>query len=119
MKRAMTIAVTMHDGRVSPVYGVAKEILLVAVQSGRETHRERRALDGDRPTRQVQRLADLGVDTLICGGITTSQAELLNAAGISVVSHVAGPVDHVIRAYLRGTLTRKDGNPQERTHGRA
>jgi predicted Fe-Mo cluster-binding NifX family protein len=116
MECTMTIAVTMHDGRVSPVYGVAKEILLVSVKNGRETHRERRALDGGSPTRQVQRLADLAVDTLICGGITTNQAELLSAAGIRVVSHVAGPVDHVIRAYLAGTLNRNADSAQHQTY---
>ena len=100
----MKVAVTTYEGRISPVYGVAKEALLVVFEDRREVCRERHALTGDPPTRQVRRLADLGVDTLICGGITTSQVELLHAAGIRVVDQVAGPVEQVIQEYINGTL---------------
>jgi predicted Fe-Mo cluster-binding NifX family protein len=105
LQRAMKIAVTMHDGRVSPVYGVAREVLLVVIEGGREVHRERRAVNGDGPTRRVRRLVELGVGTLICAGITTSQVELLRAAGISVIDQVTGPVDRVIQNYVDGRLS--------------
>ena len=120
----MKIAVTIYDGRVSPVYGVAKEVLVLVLEDGREVHRERRALDGPPPIRQVRRLADLGVDTLICGGITTGEIEMLQAAGISVVDQAAGPVDRAIREYLNKrldsrTLSRADivNRSGNQTHG--
>jgi predicted Fe-Mo cluster-binding NifX family protein len=119
----MRIALTTYDGRISPVYGVAREVLLVVFENGREVHRERRAVNGDSPTRQVRRLAELGVDTLICGGITTSQVELLHAAGIRVVDQVAGPVEQVIQDYISGTLNDRSPSrggsvdrPRSQTH---
>ena len=101
----------MYDGRISPVYGLAKEILLVEVEDGREVCRERRALNGDPPTRRGRRLADLGVDTLICGGITATQVEFLHAVGIAVVGQAAGPVDQVIQEYINGRLDDRVQSP--------
>lgn len=96
----MKLAITEYDGRVSPVYEVAKEILLVVVEGGREVSRHRCSLDGGAPLRRIRRLVEYGVQTLICGGITASQVELLHAVGITVVDQQAGPVDRVLQAFI-------------------
>ena len=97
----MKIAVTTCDGRISPVFDVAREVLVVHLERGREVCRHSRALDGDPPRRQLHRLVDLGVDVLICGGITAGQRALLRAAGIHVADQSVGTVDQALGAYRR------------------
>jgi predicted Fe-Mo cluster-binding NifX family protein len=96
----MRLAITEYDGRVSPVYEVAKEILLIVVEGGREVSRERLSLNDGAPLRRVRRLLEIGVQTLICGGITASEVELLHAVGITVVDQQAGPVERVLREFI-------------------
>jgi predicted Fe-Mo cluster-binding NifX family protein len=105
MKRAMKLAITTYDGRVSPVYEVAKEFLLVVVEGGRERSRERCSLNGGAPLRRIRRLLEFGVETLICGGITANQVELLHAVGITVIDQQAGPVEQVLREFIEGALS--------------
>lgn len=95
----MRIAVTTCDNRISPVFETGKEVLLVDLDDGREIHRELRAINGDSPTGRVRRLAEMGVDVLICGGITAGLIEMLHAAGIGVVDQARGTVDEALQHY--------------------
>jgi predicted Fe-Mo cluster-binding NifX family protein len=54
--------------------------------------------------RKAARLADLGVDTLVCGAISRSMREVVAASGIRVISFVSGERDEVVRAWLGGGL---------------
>lgn len=101
----MLLAIPTRNDRVSPVFDTACRLLLVEVEQGQERARRTEELSDTLPAPRVRRLRELGVEVLVCGGISRGFAAMLEAAGIRVVSWIAGPVDDVLRAYLEGRLS--------------
>ena len=100
----MLLAIPTLNNRVSPVFDTACRLLLVEVDQGSERARRTEELLDALPTLRVKRLRELGIEVLVCGGISRSLAVILEAAGIRVVPWVAGPVGDVLRVYLEGRL---------------
>ena len=100
----MRVAIPVWNGRVSPVFDTAGQVLLVEVEQGSERNRRSEELSGSFPAWRVRRLVELGVEVLICGGISRPLATMLAAAGIRLVPWTAGSVDEVLTAYLGGRL---------------
>ncbi len=98
----MRIGVPIWGSRVSPVFDAAGRLLIVDVESGRVAKRLEEGIADFFPARKVRRLRELGVEVLICGGISAPLAAMIEAAGIRVTAWVSGDVEEVIRAYLSG-----------------
>ena len=100
----MRIAMAVWQQRVSPLFDVASELLLVDAEGAAETARTSVPLPDQELPRRVRRLVDLDVDVLICGGISQPLAGMVHASGIRLVPFTAGPVEQVLRAFLQGQL---------------
>ncbi|MBM4043828.1 MAG: dinitrogenase iron-molybdenum cofactor biosynthesis protein [Planctomycetes bacterium] len=100
----MRVALAVWNGRVSPVFDVARELMVVEVDGGREVSRLRQEIDGAALPQRAARVAELGVDVLVCGAISRPLAAMLAAEGIAVVPFVRGQVEEVLAAYLAGRL---------------
>ena len=100
----MRVCIPTWGGRVSPVFDVAKRVLLVDAEDGTEVSREETGIPDAQPARRVGRLAELGVNMLICGAISAPLEAMLLSAGVHVVAHACGPVEEVLRAFLAGRL---------------
>jgi predicted Fe-Mo cluster-binding NifX family protein len=98
---AMRVAVPIWAGRVSPVFDVAKRLLLIEIEQRRVGCRMEHDLSAGN---RVGTLTRLGVEILICGAISLRLERSLCAAGIDVVSDTTGAVDEVINALIAGTL---------------
>jgi len=98
----MRVALPIWNGRVSPVFDVAEHFSVFDVQDG---------VIKDRSTHNVEKegrvvtLWKLGVDVVICGAVSRQLEAALWVAGIDVISEICGPVDMVIRTFLRGALS--------------
>lgn len=103
----MRIAIPQWQGRVSPVFDVAGNLLLIDVESGREIRREERRLLGTNPLLRVTEFLSFGAEILICGAISAPLQTRLIAAGVQVIGFACGTVDEVLAAYLNGTLARR------------
>jgi len=101
----MRIAVPDWKGRISPVFDVARQLLIVELDGGRETARTSARLAQMLPPLRAQELAHQGVDVLLCGGISTALLRMLEAHGIRVIAGISGNVDQVLQSYLEGHLT--------------
>lgn len=100
----MKVAIPVWQGRVSPVFDVAGQLLLVETTAGAERSRREQVLTEEDAARRADRLAGLGVETLICGAISGPLESLLADRGITVVSRVCGNVDDVLAAFRSGSL---------------
>ncbi len=100
----MNVALATWAGRISPVFDVARQVLLVEADGGRVASRREAELPGADPQEQAARLAALGAQVLICGAISRPMAACLAAAGIRVLPFTAGPVETVLKAFLEGAL---------------
>jgi predicted Fe-Mo cluster-binding NifX family protein len=102
----MKVAVSQWRGRISPVFDVARSLLLVDVDEGRESGRREFDLDG---LEEVQTRADtvvrLGTNVLVCGAISWPLEMALSTAGVEVLSQTCGEVDDVVAAFVGGRFT--------------
>jgi predicted Fe-Mo cluster-binding NifX family protein len=99
------IALPDWNGRISPVFDSARHLLVVDADQGQETNRFREECAETLLPRRVHRLVELGVDVLICGGISNPLRSMAEAAGITVLPWQGGEVDEVLSAYLAGSLS--------------
>ena len=100
----MKVAIPHWQGRVSPVFDVAGNVLLVDVDDGAERARQNLAMDQDQPQDRSALLRQQGATVLICGAISWPMELALSAAGIEVVSHRCGEVEQVLAAFIGGQL---------------
>lgn len=103
----MRIAVPDWKGRVSPLFDVARQLLVVDFEGGRELRRSVESLEQTLPPLRVDGLAQRGVNVLLCGGISALLLRMLEARGINVIPGISGDVDQVLQGYLAGHL--RDG----------
>lgn len=100
----MKAAFAHWDHRIAPVFDIARQIHVVAAESGRIAAEAEEVLADDLPLQKVIRLAELSVDTLVCGAISRPLHAMVAAYGIRVIPFVAGELGEVIQAWLSGGL---------------
>jgi predicted Fe-Mo cluster-binding NifX family protein len=101
---AMKIAIPTFGTRVSPRFDCAQAVLIVNVEEGESAEHEELMASGWAPHERINKLLELGVDTIVCGGIDAWSAESLQSAGVTIYGWVAGEIDDVLAALLRGEL---------------
>ncbi len=101
----MKAAVPVFRGNVSPVFDWAKRLLVVEYDGGRETARREVELGGITPAFRSRRLAELGVQVLLCGGISAPVGALVESQGVRVMAGLVGEVNAVLDAFLSGRLS--------------
>jgi len=101
----MKAAFATWNNRIAPVFDVAQDILLVETDSGRIVAESEEILPEELPVHKALRLAELGVDTLVCGGISRPLLATVTGYGIRVIPFIAGDLREVIEAWLGSRLT--------------
>jgi predicted Fe-Mo cluster-binding NifX family protein len=104
----MKAAFAYLDKRIAPVFDTARRIHVAEIEAGRIVAEREEALADDMPVRKALRLAELGVETLVCGAITRPLHAIVASYGIRVIPFVAGDLGEVIQAWLRGGLEVED-----------
>ena len=100
----MKIAIPYWQGRVSPVFDVAANVLVVEVDGSTERGRQDVPFHVEAPQARAARLAEMGADVLICGAISRPLEMAVTALGIDVVPQTCGDVECVLSAYIGGEL---------------
>jgi len=103
----MKVSIPTWAGRVSPVFDVARQLLVVTFEEGREFSREQAAIEETQMLARVKRVTQLDVDVLICGAISVPLEAMLVSAGVRVIPHTCGAVEEIIQAFESGHLTDK------------
>ncbi|MFP4668080.1 MAG: NifB/NifX family molybdenum-iron cluster-binding protein [Desulfosalsimonas sp.] len=100
----MKLALSVWNGRISPVFDVSRELLAIDVRGGRETDRMHVYFSNGQPIHKVARLVEMEVEVLLCGAVSRQLAAALEANGIRLFGFISGEVESVISAYLEGRL---------------
>lgn len=104
-ERMMKVAIPQWQDRVSPVFDVAANLLLIDVVDNREIGRQEIALTPTTdPGRRAQQVANLQANTLICGAVSWPLEVALKAVGVRVISQICGQINEVIESFLAGNL---------------
>jgi predicted Fe-Mo cluster-binding NifX family protein len=116
----MRVAVTVWDGRISPVFNTARCFRLLDVENGTAVDEDEVTLTETELGQKIKRLSSLYVHTVICGAISRTAEDLIHAHGIRLIPFIAGGAEEVATAYLEGNLTdpkwSMPGSPEPR-HG--
>ena len=78
---------------------------MIDVQGNHEESREVLDISAWPAHGRATRAAQLGVDQLICGALSSFDEAGFEESPVRLVSQVAGPVDAVIRAILSGAIS--------------
>ena len=98
----MKVAIPIWAGRVSPVFDVAKNLIIAEIDQGRELGRAQEPLKEAGLAARAGRVAELGVDVLICGALSQPLEAMLFAKGVRVIPWICGSVEDVLRAFVSG-----------------
>jgi len=98
------IAIPIFQNRVSPVLDTCQHLLLLDVDRGKEMSRQTVFLGEIPLTERFDMMTNLGVVTVICGGVSETFANMLSGSNVHLRNGVAGNVDEVIRAYLEDRI---------------
>jgi predicted Fe-Mo cluster-binding NifX family protein len=101
----MKTAFTVWNDRIAPLFDVAGKIHLVESEAGHITAQTSICLDDPSPALKVRRLADLGVQMLVCGAISRAAQNILTAYGIELIAYIGGDLDAVIKAWRHNELS--------------
>jgi len=102
--RMMRAAFAHWESRIAPVFDVARYLQVIDIESGHVISEHQETLLDDLPVQKALRLAELGVEVLVCGAISRPLHEMILAYGIQVVPFIAGDMSSVVHAWLRGKL---------------
>ncbi|MFP4571894.1 MAG: NifB/NifX family molybdenum-iron cluster-binding protein [Desulfobacterales bacterium] len=100
----MKVALAVWNGRISPVFDVSRDLMVIDIDGGREIDRIYVHFSSDQPMHKVRRLVDMEVEVLLCGAVSRQLAETLEANGIRLFGFISGEAESVISAYLKGRL---------------
>ena len=100
----MRIAVTFENGNVFQHFGHTKQFKIYDVENGQITKEQVTDTNGSGHGALAGFLTELGVDTLICGGIGMGAKNALADAGIHLYGGVTGSADEAVKAFIDGTL---------------
>lgn len=100
----MKIAIPTFGERISPRFDCACTILLLTIEDNSVT--EDRVIDigSWSPVERIDKLKNLEIDVLLCGGIDNSSYEQLKSRGIDVIPWITGNVSDVVLGFLNGHI---------------
>ena len=100
----MKIGITVWKNRISPLFDSAQMLLIAEIKNGTITGKHYEPFHLDFPSSKAIRIYNLGVRVVICGAVSHFLANMIEAYGIRIIPFVAGDVNKVIDAYLKGNL---------------
>lgn len=96
----MKIAIPMFNNRVSPRFDFASKILIATIDNGKVGDKKEYSLINLNPIRRSILLNELGVNVLICGGVSCFSKRLLMSKGIGVIPMVQGEIEEVLTLFI-------------------
>lgn len=101
MKR---IAIPVFENRISNRLDCSENIFLYSVDRDKIENHEIARLVQASPSAKLNMLLELGIDVLICNGITDFYSRKLSESKIQVIPWISGEVEDVLYHYLKGKL---------------
>ena len=96
----MRVAIPVFQSKISPRFDSTQDFVLLEIEKSKVMRRADLPTKGWPVSAKLKHMVDLGVDTLICGGIDLESMQQLNFSGIKVYSWITGEVDDVVACFL-------------------
>jgi len=96
----MKIAIPLFKDRVAPHFGSSSKALLVEIVNGTVQQEARWAVGGTGGMDMARQLVNLGVEKVVCGGISRLHKQWLMDKGIVVEDNQKGEAEKIIEKIL-------------------
>ncbi|SDN32370.1 Predicted Fe-Mo cluster-binding protein, NifX family [Desulfonauticus submarinus] len=103
-KVAMKVGFTVWQNRIAPVFDVAKTLEIVEIENDSIIRECVATINTPLIWQKIKELELLGLDTVVCGAISRSVWEFLQARKIEVIPFISGHINEVKRAFLENKL---------------
>ena len=100
----MRLAIPEFNGRVSPVFDCCRRLLVIDTSMKGPDRIASQDWSELECVKRPGRLKELGIEILLCGGISTHLAREIEAGGVYIIPWISGEVGEIIDAYLNGRL---------------
>jgi len=104
-EESVKIAVPLFNSRVSPRFDFAARLLVVTITDGKVNAQQEFSLLHLDQIKRISLLRELGVQLIICGGISCFAERFIKGHGIEVVPLVQGEVEEVLALFINGNLS--------------
>jgi predicted Fe-Mo cluster-binding NifX family protein len=101
---AMNVALPVWNGRISPVFDVARTLTVVELDQRTERQRRAHEIRDEQPQARIAALVRWEVDLLICGAISPWLLGMLEANGVHVIAMIRGDFEDVLHAFVNERL---------------
>ncbi len=98
------IGISIWQGRISPVFDTAQQLLIIDIDNQKEVNRKEEMLKETLMPLRASVIANLNINVLICGAISRELADMLSSMGIRVLPFISGNMDTILMAYLENRL---------------
>jgi len=102
------IAIPLFGTRVSPRLDCAQNILLAYSINGVVERDKTVQILPTNPIEKIRMLNQLGVEIIICGGLTKFYKRMIEKYGILLISNVYGEASEILSQYLKGKLKKME-----------
>jgi predicted Fe-Mo cluster-binding NifX family protein len=102
------IAITVWEQRISPVFDSGRTLLIAEIKNHMVASSSYLTFDFDRPLELVRMLRAAQVKVIICGAISEGPANMLVAAGFTLISFITGDVRRVLATLVKGAPLGED-----------
>ncbi len=82
----------------------ARQLLVAEIESGMVTNNTIVEIPPLHISQKARMIAELGVETLICGAVSRPMEQVLTAFGVNIIPWIRGDVKQVIEAYINGAI---------------
>ena len=100
----MDICIAGYQNRVATLLETATELRLYTLEDGRVVRSGMTAMPTAGAASLPAYLKTMGVDIVICGGLSTAVRNGFEAMGIRIIPWVKGPIEAVLAAYLEDQM---------------
>ncbi|MBW2095292.1 MAG: NifB/NifX family molybdenum-iron cluster-binding protein [Deltaproteobacteria bacterium] len=98
----MKIAIPLFKDRIAPHFGSSSKALLVEIVNGTVKQQAKWDMGGSGAMDMARSLVNLGVEKVICGGISRLHKQWLMDKGVVVEDNQKGEAEKIIERILSG-----------------
>lgn len=100
----MKFALSIWNGRIAPVFDVSQRLVIYEAERDTITAAREITLSNHEQKNKAEQLANLRIETLICGALSRCLADCLLHYNIKTIPFIAGGMEEVAAAFLKGAL---------------
>ena len=98
------VGIALFGSRVSPRFDCAPAFRVVEMDDGKILHTADISAEKWNVLDRIKKLRELGIETVICGGIDRFSAQQIGGHGIRIYSWITGEADDALSCLLKGDL---------------